>query len=166
MQKQLPVLLFLVLISLSLKAQELSKKVPSEKKPYFVRITMDKLRLGNDSVMFRSPKTIYTEMNAKSDTIEVGAVKATKIGMTVEVQKFFAGKTVRYRIGYVFYKRENNKWVLIKNFGWTDRFSLLKKPDEVKNSKAKKPAHEEFFCSIGEPMQFSASFRMDVYLNE
>lgn len=137
-----------------------------QKKPYFIRITMDKLRLGSDSVSFKSPKTQYIESDPKSDTIEVGTVKTTPIAMTVEIQKFFVGKTIRYRFSYTFYKKENNKWAVIKNFGWIDRFSLLKKPDEVKNSKSKKPAREEFFCSIGEPMQFSASFRMDVYLND
>lgn len=149
----------LLLTAALLPAQE-------QKKAYFIRITMDKLRLGNDSVKFKSPKTFYVETSSKTDTVEVGSVKGTPIGMTVEVQKYFAGKTIRYRIGYVFYKRENAKWVLIKNFGYVDRFSLLKKPDEVKNPKAKKAAHEEFYCSIGEPMQFAASFRMDVYLNE
>jgi hypothetical protein len=153
-------LLALLLFTLSdVSAQE-------QKKSYFIRITMDKLRLGNDSVKFTAPKTLYVETSSKSDTIEVGAVKGTPVGMTVEVQKYLQGKTVRYRIGYVFYKKENAKWTLIKNFGYIDRFSLLKKPDEVKNSRSKKAAREEFFCSIGEPMQFSASFRMDVYLNE
>lgn len=162
------ILLLLLLFLTSgtgLSAQEQSKGTLPEKKAYFIRITMDKLRLGNDSVKFASPKTFYVETSSKTDTTEVGAVKGVPVGMTVEVQKYFVGKTIRYRIGYVFYKRENEKWVLIKNFGFVDRFSLLKKPDEVKNSKSKKAAHEEFYCSIGEPMQFSASFRMDVYLN-
>lgn len=149
----------MMLVGLTLFAQE-------SKKPYFIRITMDAIRLGNDSVSIKTPKTLYIESNAKSDTIEVGAVKGTPIAMTIEIQKFFAGKTVRYRFSYSFFKKVHAKWELIKNFGWVDRFSLLKKPDEVKNSKSKKPAREEFFCSIGEPMQFSARFRMDVYLNE
>lgn len=157
----------LFLFSLLISATFLSAQVAQEpKKAYFIRITMDKLRLGNDSVKFKSPKTYYVETSTKTDTVEVGVVKGTAVGMTVEVQKYFAGKTIRYRIGYVFYKKVNAKWELIKNFGFYDRFSLLKKPEEVKNTKTKNPAHEEFFCSIGEPMQFSASFRMDVYLNE
>ena len=137
-----------------------------QKKPYFIRITMDKLRLGNDSVSFKTPKTYYVESGAKSDTIEVGAVKGKPVAMMVEIQKFLVGKTVRYRFNYTFFEKKNLKWIIIKKFGWVDRFSLLKKPDEVKNPKAKKAAREEYYCSIGEPMQFSASFRMDIYLNE
>lgn len=137
-----------------------------QKKPYFIRITMDKLRLGNDSVNFKSPKTVYVEADAKSDTIEVGAVKGQPVAMMVEIQKFLVGKTVRYRFNYTFFEKKNSKWMLIKKFGWVDRFSLLKKPDEVKNPKVKKAAREEYYCSIGEPMQFSASFRMDIYLNQ
>ena len=136
------------------------------KKPYFIRISIDKLKLGSDSIKFRSPKTFYLESGQKSDTIDVGGLKTTRIGMSVEVQKYFAGKTVRYRFAYSFFKQENGKWVLIKNFGWVDRFSILKKPDEVKNTKSKVAAKEEYYCSIGEPMQFSATFKMDVYLNE
>lgn len=149
----------LSLIMLCATAQE-------QKKPYFIRITMDKLRLGNDSVSFKSPKTYYVESGAKSDTIEVGAVKGTPVAMMVEIQKFLVGKTVRYRFNYTFFEKENAKWTLIRKFGWVDRFSLLKKPEEVKNPKAKKAAREEYYCSIGEPMQFSASFRMDIYLNQ
>lgn len=137
-----------------------------QKKAYFIRVTMDKLRVGNDSVAFKTPKTFYVETSSKTDTFEVGVVKGTPVAMTVEVQKYLSGKTVRYRIGYAFYKKTNAKWVLIKNFGYVDRFSLLKKPDEITNSQTKKAAREEYYCSIGEPMQFSASFRMDVYLNQ
>lgn len=137
-----------------------------DKKPYFIRITMDKIRLGSDSVQFKSPKTIYVETSGKTDTIEVGSVKGTPVAIVVEIRKFYSGKNVRYQIGYVFYKRENDKWNLIKNFGYVNRFSILKKPEEIKKSKTPKAAHEEFYCSIGEPMQFSASFKMDVYINE
>lgn len=154
------ILLFSLLFSATLlTAQE-------QKKPYFIRISIEKLKLGNDSMKFRSPKTFYLESGQKSDTIEVGALKNDRIGMCVEVQKYFQGKTVRYRFAYSFFRKENNKWVLIKNFGWIDRFSLLKKPDEIKNTKSKVVAKEEYYCSIGEPMQFSATFKMDVYLNE
>ena len=158
MHRKLLLLLF-VISGCLLSAQE-------QKKPYFIRITLDKVRLGNDSVKFKSPKTLYIETAGKTDTIEVATVKGTPIAMTVEIRKYLSGKTVRYQIGYAFYKKENSKWMLIKNFGFIDRFSLLKKPEEVKKGKTPKLAHEEFFCSIGEPMQFSAGFRMDVYLNE
>ena len=137
-----------------------------QKQPYFIRISIDKLKLGNDSVKYRSPKTFYLECGPKSDTITVGAVKSNSIGMCVEVQKFFQEKTVRYRFAYSFFKRENDKWVLIKKFAWVDRFSLLKKPDEIKKTQSKVVAKEEYYCSIGEPMQFSATFKMDVYLND
>lgn len=154
------ILVVLLLLSLtSATAQEV-------KKPYFIRISIEKLKLGNDSMKFRSPKTFYLECGQKSDTFEVGALKTDRLGMSVEVQKYFQGKTVRYRFAYSFFKKENAKWVLIKNFGWVDRFSILKKPDEVKKSKSKVVAKEEYYCSIGEPMQFSATFKMDVYLNE
>ncbi|HTF02961.1 MAG TPA: hypothetical protein VK826_03015 [Bacteroidia bacterium] len=158
MHRKLLLLLFAISAGL-LSAQE-------QKKPYFIRITLDKVRLGNDSVKFKSPKTLYIETAGKTDTIEVATVKGTPIAMTVEIRKYLSGKTVRYQIGYAFYKKENSKWTLIKHFGFIDRFSLLKKPEEVKKGKTPKPAHEEFFCSIGEPMQFSAGFRMDVYLNQ
>ncbi len=156
--KQLTALLFLF-FSYSLAGQE-------QKKAYFIRITIDKIRLGNDSVKFKSPKTLYVETSGKTDTVEVATIKGTPVAMIIEVRKYMAGKTIRYQIGYSFFKKENNKWALIKHFGYVDRFSLLKKPDEVKKSKTPKSAREEFFCSIGEPMQFSANFRMDVYINE
>ncbi len=149
----------LLLIGPAIHAQE-------TKKPYFIRISIDKLKLGNDSMKYRSPKTFYLESGQKSDTIEVGALKNDRIGMSVEVLKYFQGKTVRYRFSYTFFRKENTKWVIIKNFGWVDRFSILKKPDEIKNTKTKVVAKEEYYCSIGEPMQFSATFKMDVYLNE
>jgi hypothetical protein len=135
------------------------------KKPYFIRISIQKLKLGNDSMSYRSPKTFYLECGQKSDTIEVGALKNSRIGMSVEVQKYFQEKTVRYRFAYSFFKRENNKWVLIKTFPWVDRFSLVKKPDEIKKSQSKVAAKEEYFCQGGEPFLFSATFKMDVYLN-
>lgn len=138
----------------------------TEKKPYFIRITMDKLKLGNDSVTFKAPKTLYVESNAKSDTIGVGSVKGIPVAMVVEIQKYMSGPNVRYRFNYTFLEKEHSKWTVIKTFGWVDRFSLLPKPDEVKKPGSKKPAQEKFFCSIGEPMQFSASFRMDIYLNQ
>lgn len=152
-------LCILLCSSISAAAQE-------QKKPYFIRITIDKMKLGSDSVKYRSPKTFYLESGQKSDTITVGAMKSSPIGMSVEVQKYFQGKTVRYRFAYSFFRQENSKWVLIKNFGWIDRFSILKKPDEIKKSQSKVAAKEEYFCSGGEPLLFSASFKMDVYLNE
>jgi hypothetical protein len=148
-----------IFLTLSVHSQE-------QKKPYFIRISIEKLKLGNDSMKYRSPKTFYLESGQKSDTIEVGALKNDRIGMSVEVQKYFQGKTVRYRFAYSFFRKENSKWVLIKKFGWVDRFSLLKKPDEVKNSKSKVVAKEEYYCSGGEPLLFSATFKMDVYLND
>lgn len=146
-------------------SQEQSVKTPSEKKPYFIRLTIDALRLGADSASYNHPKTYYFESGSKSDTFDIGAVNGTSIGISFEIQKFLVEKKVRYRFSYTYYKKVNDKWELIKNFGWVDRFSLLKKPGEV-NDRPVKPAREEFYCSIGEPMQFSARFRMDIYLNQ
>lgn len=157
--RNLFLLVFLMVSSLVLSGQE-------QKKPYFIRISIEKLKLKNDSMKYRSPKTFYLESGQKSDTIEVGALKNDRIGMSVEVQKYFQGKTVRYRFAYSFFRKVNSKWELIKTFGWIDRFSILKKPDEIRNSKSKVAAKEEYFCSGGEPLLFSATFKMDVYLNE
>jgi hypothetical protein len=137
-----------------------------ETEPYFIRITVDKIRLGNDSVKFSKPKTLYIYTSGKPDTTEITSIKGTRLAIVTEVRKVMVGKTIRYQIGYAWYKRSGTKWELIRHFGYVDRFALLSKPDEVKNSKALKPAREQLYCSIGEPMVFSCSFRMDVYLNK
>jgi hypothetical protein len=137
-----------------------------ETKPYFIRITVEKIRLGNDSLKFQKPKTLYVTTTGKPDTTEITTIKGTRIAIVTEVRKIMVGKTVRYQIGYSWHKRKGSKWELIRHFGYVDRYSLLNKPDEVKNSKSMKPAREQFYCSIGEPMVFSCSFRMDVYVNK
>jgi hypothetical protein len=137
-----------------------------ETKPYFIRITVEKIRLGNDSLKFQKPKTLYVTTTGKPDTTEITTIKGTRIAIVTEVRKIMVGKTVRYQIGYSWHKRNGSKWELIRHFGYVDRYSLLNKPDEVKNSKSMKPAREQFYCSIGEPMVFSCSFRMDVYMNK
>lgn len=137
-----------------------------ETEPYFIRITVDKIRLGNDSVKFSKPKTLYIYTTGKADTTEITTIKGTRLAIVTEVRKVMVGKTIRYQIGYAWYKRNSSKWELIRHFGYVDRRSLLAKPDEVKQSKTPKAAREIFYCSIGEPMVFSCGFRMDVYLNK
>ncbi len=132
-------------------------------RPYYVHLTIDKVVLGNDSVLFKKGKTFFVETKSHTDTIEVAKVGGTPVAIVVDVRKLMEGPLMRYQIGYAWYKKTGTKWELIRNFGYITRPDLVTlKPGFDKTAKTKS-ATEEFHCSIGQPEQFDADFRMDVY---
>jgi|SRR5665213_3227732 len=130
---------------------------------YYVHLTIDKVILGNDSVVFKKGKTFFVETKSHTDTIEVAKVKGIPVAILIDVRQLKEGPMLRYQIGYSWYKKIGNKWELIRNFGYITRPDLVTlKPGFDKTAKTKS-ATEEYHCSIGEPEQFDADFKMDVY---
>jgi hypothetical protein len=132
-------------------------------KSYLVHLTIDKIYLGKDSVIFKNGKTFLLEMKNHSDTLEVAKLGGIPVAIVIDVRRAKVGERIKYQIGYSFYKKENSKWTIIRNFGFIDRYELNSATPEFEASAKKKSAHEEYHCSIGEPQQFAAFFRMDVY---
>jgi hypothetical protein len=146
-------ILFFILISILGFAQRV----------YLIHLTIDKVVLGKDSVVFKKGKIFLVETKTHTDTIEVGKPGGIPVAIVVDVRMIKEGPLLRYQIGYSWFKKIGTKWELIRNFGYIDRNDLFTpKPDFEKTAKTK-CASEEYHCSIGEPEQFSANFRMDVY---
>ncbi|HLG03923.1 MAG TPA: hypothetical protein VI731_10040 [Bacteroidia bacterium] len=132
-------------------------------KSFLIHLTIDKVRLGKDSVVFKPGKTFLFETTGKTDTMEVAKVKGVPVAIVIEIRRVFVDKQVNYQLGYAFYKKSADKWELIRHFGYTDRNDLLAPRPGFEKSAKKKPAREEFNCLLGDPVQFAAWFRMDVY---
>ncbi|HTL82577.1 MAG TPA: hypothetical protein VL651_12780 [Bacteroidia bacterium] len=139
----------------------LSSVILHAQKGYTINLSIDKIYCNGDSIKFPKGKKFNVTTTDKTDTLEIGKCGMETIGIQVQVRKVKAGDQVRTEIGYAFYKRNGNKWELIYNFGFTDRYALLKYPANGKLP----PPKEEYHCEYGVPIQFSASFRMDVYSN-
>ena len=150
--KQLAVIFF-IFISANIFAQH----------SYLIHLTIDKVVLGNDSVVFKKGKTFLVETKSHTDTIEVAKVGEVPVAILVDVRKIMEGPLMRYQIGYSWFKKNGNKWELIRNFGYINRNDLVAPKEGFEKTAKTKTANEEYHCSIGEPEQFSANFRMDVY---
>lgn len=137
--------------------------IVSAQKPYLVHLTIDKVKLGNDSVVYPKGKTFLVEMNERSDTIVVGRLGGVEVAILIDIRRMKEGEQVRTKIGYAYFKRVLGKWELIRRFGYIDRYELPEPPPGFAASAKKKPAHEEYHCEIGQPQQFEAFFRMDCY---
>jgi hypothetical protein len=132
-------------------------------KSYMIHLTMDKIYLGKDSLIFTHGLTYLLEIKSSTDTIELGRVGIVPVAMVVDVRRMKVGEQIKYQIAYAFYKRENSKWTLIRKFPYTDRYELNEMSPALQKAGVKKSAHEEYHCSLGEPQNFAAYFRMDVY---
>lgn len=147
------VLLFLLFFPFAVNAQQ----------SYLIHLTIDKVKLGNDSVVYKGGKTFLFDVKSKTDTVEVGKPGGVPVAIVVDIRKMKAGEQIRTQIGYAFFKKVNGKWELIRHFGYTDRYELLSPRPGFEASARKKPAREEFHCLLGQPQQFEAFFRMDCY---
>ncbi len=132
-------------------------------KSYLIHLTIDKIVLGKDSVVFKKGKTFLVEIKNQSDTIELANAGGVPVAIVVVVRRAKVGEQIKYQIGYSFYKKVDSKWLLIRNFGFIERYELNSPPPGFETKARKKAATEEYHCSIGEPQQFEAIFRMDVY---
>ncbi len=132
-------------------------------KSYLVHLTIDKVILGKDSVVFKNGKTFLVETKGRTDTLEVAKVKGIPVAIVVDIRKIMSGSQVKNQVGYAFFKKVNGRWELIRHFGYTDRYDIIAPRPGFEASAKKKPAHEEYFATIGNPVQFYAKFRMDVY---
>lgn len=148
-------LLFLLLLSLPL--------FTFAQKSYLVHLTIDKVVLGKDSVVYKNGKTFLFEMKDHSDTLEVGKPGGIPVAIVVDVRRVMVNKVMKYQLGYAFFKKIGNKWESIKHFEYTDRNDLLTPKPGFEASAKKKHANEEYHCEIGVPRQFASDFRMDVY---
>jgi hypothetical protein len=135
----------------------------SAQKSYLIHLTIDKLVVGKDSIVYKGGKTFLLETTGKTDTIEVGKVKNTPVAMVIDIRKIMVSGNLNYQLGYAFFKKVNGKWELIRHFGYTNRIDLLAPRPGFEAGAKKQKAREEFACSIGDPLQFAAAFRMDVY---
>jgi hypothetical protein len=133
-------------------------------KKYLVHLTMDKIILGTDSMVFKNGKNWLIETTGKADTIEVAKVKSVPVAIVIDIRKVKMGEQIKTQIGYAFLKKVNNKWELIRHFGYTDRYNLLAPRPGFESTAKKKPASEEYHCQLGQPQQFEAWFRMDCYV--
>ncbi len=147
------VTLFLIFLSAAAFAQ----------KTYLVHLTIDKVILGKDSVVFKNGKTFLLETKGRTDTLEVAKVRGVPVAIVVDIRKVMAGSQVKNQVGYAFFKKVSGKWELIRHFGYTDRYDIIAPRPGFEATARKKPAREEYFCTIGDPVQFYAKFRMDVY---
>lgn len=132
-------------------------------KQYTLHLSIDKVYLDGDSVVFRSPKILTLRTSGRTDTLEVAKLRNTPIAFVADVRKIMRGKQAVTQIGYAFFKKQNGRWQLIRHFGYTDRYSLLAPPPGFAQKSAKLKPREEYHCEYGVPIQFAAWFRMDVY---
>ncbi|MGL4596017.1 MAG: hypothetical protein ACRCYO_00725 [Bacteroidia bacterium] len=133
-------------------------------KGYLVHLTIDKLMLHNDSIRFKTPKSFFLEITDRTDTLEIGKPNGKPVAIVVDIRKRMSAGKVVNEIGYAFFQKENSKWVRINHFGYTNRTAFLNETPEIKKRSPKNQAHENYACSMGLPVWFSAAFRMDVYL--
>lgn len=132
-------------------------------KAYLIHLTIDKVKLGDDSVVYKNGKTFLLEVKDRSDTIEVGKPGGVPVAIMIDIRKIKTGEQIRTQIGYVFFKKLNGKWEQIRHFGYTDRYELPSPKPGFEASAKKKAAREEYHCLLGQPQQFEAFFRMDCY---
>ena len=151
--KRLPLIFLFLLISVFAFAQ----------KAYLIHLTIDKIYLGKDSVVFKKGKTFLINTEKRTEKIEVGEPGKIPVAIEINIRKMKVGDKIKYQIGYAFFKKIDGNWSLIRDFGYVDRYELNVPPAGLENSGQKKPAHEEYHCQNGVPTQFEAFFRMDVY---
>jgi hypothetical protein len=132
-------------------------------KSYLVHLTVDKIMLGKDSVVFKGGKTFLVETKDRTDTIEVTKLGGIPVAIVVDIRRTMVNKQIKYQLGYAWFQKIGNKWELIRHFGYTERYELLSPKAGFEASAKKKHANEEYHCEIGLPKWFSADFRMDVY---
>ncbi|MDQ3111559.1 MAG: hypothetical protein M3R17_16855 [Bacteroidota bacterium] len=132
-------------------------------KSYLIHLTIDKIKLGKDSVVFKKGKTFLVNIEKRSEKIEICEPGKIPVAIEINVRRMKVGEQIRYQIGYAFFKKINGNWTLIRDFGYVDRYELNVPPAGLENAGQKKPAHEEYHCQNGVPTQFEAFFRMDVY---
>jgi hypothetical protein len=132
-------------------------------KQYVFHLSIDKIYLDGDSLVFKTPKILTLRAAAKTDTIEVGKPGGVAVALVADVRKVMRGKQTVTQIGYAFFKKVNNRWQIIRHFGYTDRYNLLAPPPGFGSKTSKLRPREEYHCEYGVPTQFAAWFRMDVY---
>jgi len=132
-------------------------------KSYLIHITIDKIVLGKDSVVFKKGKTFLVDVKSHTDTIEIVKIGNEPVAMVLDVRRVKEAEKIKYQIGYAFYKKQDSKWILVHKFPYVNRYELSVPIPGLEKVGAKKNAHEEFHCSLGLPQNFEAFFRMDVY---
>ncbi|MGL5890093.1 MAG: hypothetical protein ACRC3B_09420 [Bacteroidia bacterium] len=135
-------------------------------KQYIFHLSIDKIYLDGDSLVFKTPKILTLRAKTggtKTDTVEVGKPGGVAVALVADVRKVMRGKQTVTQIGYAFFKKQNNRWQIIRHFGYTDRYNLLAPPPGFDKKAAKLRPREEYHCEFGVPIQFAAWFRMDVY---
>lgn len=130
---------------------------------FVVHLTIDKVFLGSDSLVFKKGKTWVLHIKSKTDTVEIGQVRGTPVAIIADVQRVLVNKRVQFKIGYAFYKKVFGRWELIRHFGYVARYDLVQAEKNFETGRGKKTAKEEYNCQWSDPALFSAKFRMDVY---
>lgn len=153
LMKQLTVFLFLFLAFTRVHAQQ----------GFVVHLTIDKVFLGNDSLVFKKGKTWVLHTKGKTDTVEIGQVRGTPVALVADVQRVLVNKRVQFKIGYAFFKKVFGRWELIRHFGYVARYDLVQAEKNFESTRGKKTAKEEYSCQWSDPALFAAKFRMDVY---
>jgi hypothetical protein len=151
--KHFLVVLFSVLLSVGTFAQ----------KGYLIHLTIDKIYLGKDSVIFPKGKTFLVSTERRTEKIEIATPGKVPVAIEINIRKIKVGEQIKFQIGYAFFKKTDGLWTLIRDFGYVDRYELNAPPAALEKSAQKKPANEEYHCQHGVPTQFEAYFRMDVY---
>jgi hypothetical protein len=141
----------------------LSVTMTFAQKGYLIHLTIDKVMLGKDSVVFKNGKTFLVNIEKRSEKIELCAPGKIPVAIEINVRRIKVGTQLKYQVGYAFFKKIDGNWTLIRDFGYIDRYELNEPPAGLEKAGQKKPAHEEYHCQNGVPTQFEAFFRMDVY---
>lgn len=132
-------------------------------KSYLIHITIDKIVLGKDSVVFKKGKTFLVDVKSHTDSIEIVKIGNEPVAMVLDVRRVKEGEQIKYQIAYAFYKKQDSKWILVHKFPYVNRYELSVPILGLEKVGAKKNAHEEFHCFLGLPQNFEAFFRKDVY---
>ena len=132
-------------------------------KSFVIHLTIDKIFLGNDSLVFKKGKTWALETQNKTDTVEIGKAGTVPVAIVIDVKRILVDKRVQYKIGYAFFKKTNSRWELIRHFGYVSRYDLISVAKDYAAEVNKRPAREEYNCQWSDPALFAASFRMDVF---
>ena len=103
-------------------------------KSYLIHLTIDKIYLGKDSVIFPKGKTFLVTTANRTEKIEVGAPGKTPVAIEINIRKVKVGSQIKFQIGYAFYKKIDGNWTLIRDFGYVDRYELNIPPAGLEKS--------------------------------
>ena len=74
-------------------------------KSYLIHLTIDKIILGKDSIVFKKGKTFLINTEKRTEKIEIGAPGKIPVAIEINVRRMKVGEQIKYQIGYSFFKK-------------------------------------------------------------